>query len=89
MTPKYSKYMCKNELIYIRDSEAVQKPHIRVLSGLKLSTSQQLFLKYISIKYNYNNNITKMGVLVQGSPMPVTIILQHKIKVALTRIKND
>ena len=30
-----SKYSCKNELIYIRDFEAVQKTHRSVLSGVK------------------------------------------------------
>ena len=30
-----SKYQCKNELIYIRDFEAVQKTRSRVLSGVK------------------------------------------------------
>ena len=30
-----SKYQSKNELIYIRDFEAVQKTRSRVLSGLK------------------------------------------------------
>ena len=30
-----SKYKCKNELIYIRDFEAVQKTRSRLLSGLK------------------------------------------------------
>ena len=30
-----------------------------------------------------------MDLYVQGSAMPVSIILQHKIEVALTRIKND
>ena len=30
-----SKYLCKNELIYIRDFEAVEKTRSLVLSGLK------------------------------------------------------
>ena len=30
-----SKYLCENELIYIKDFEAVQKTRSRVLSGLK------------------------------------------------------
>ena len=30
-----SKYQCKNELIYIRDFEAVQKTRSLVLSGVK------------------------------------------------------
>ena len=30
-----SKYLCKNEVIYIRDFEAVQKTRSRVLSGVK------------------------------------------------------
>ena len=30
-----TKYYCKNELIYIRDFDSVQKTHSRVLSGLK------------------------------------------------------
>ena len=30
-----SQYECKNELMYIRDFEAVQKTRSRVLSGLK------------------------------------------------------
>ena len=33
-SPK-SKYQCKNELIYIRDFEAVQKTRSGVLSGVK------------------------------------------------------
>ena len=32
--PKF-KFLCKNESIYIRDFEAVQKPRSRVLSGVK------------------------------------------------------
>ena len=31
-----SKYYCKNELIYIRDFEAVKKPTIILLSGVKI-----------------------------------------------------
>ena len=30
-----SKYYCKNELIYIRDFEAIQKTRVHVLSSLK------------------------------------------------------
>ena len=30
-----SKYLCKNEVIYISDFEAVQKTRSRVLSGVK------------------------------------------------------
>ena len=30
-----SKYLCKNEVIYIRDFEAIQKTRSRVLSGVK------------------------------------------------------
>ena len=29
-----SKYQCKNELIYIRDFEAIQKTHSCILSGV-------------------------------------------------------
>ena len=32
--PKF-KFLCKNELIYIKDFEAVQKTRSRVLSGVK------------------------------------------------------
>ena len=31
-----SKYLCKNELIYIRDFKAIQKIRSCVLSGLKI-----------------------------------------------------
>ena len=46
-----SKYLCKNELIYIRDFEAVQKTRSRVLSRFKTrgkpsfnSTTQTLLI---------------------------------------------
>ena len=38
-----SKYKCKNELIYVRDFEAVQKTRSRVLSGLKPRGVKQVF----------------------------------------------
>ena len=40
-----SKYQCQNELIYIRDFEAIQKTHSRVLSGLKTC----LHLKFLNL----------------------------------------
>ena len=41
-----SKYQCKNELIYIRDFEAVQKTRSHVLSGLKTRGEKTLPLVY-------------------------------------------
>ena len=38
-----SKYLCKNELIYIRDFEAVEKTRSLVLSGLKTLGSTSSF----------------------------------------------
>ena len=43
-----SKYQCKNELIYIRDFEAIQKTHSCVLSGLNnLSFNLKFLNQYL------------------------------------------
>ena len=43
-----SKYKCKNELIYIRDFEAVQKTRSRLLSGLKPRGANRLVFQTVS-----------------------------------------
>ena len=56
-----SKYQCKNEMIYMRDFEAVQKTRISVLSGMKTrdeyTHSWSFFKQYLTVRWGAQYNM--------------------------------